>query len=309
MILDQKEDFILPFQVGESNVRGKLIRLGKSVDQILSAHGFLPPLAMLTGEAAALVAMLGCSLKFKGKLILQLRGDGPVSMIVADFNTKDGSIRATASYRKEKASIIEKARGPELHYLLAKGQMVVTVDQGTNMDRFQGVTALEGPDLATAAVNYFKQSEQIPTAVKLSTGTLSLPGKNKVWRAGGIMIQHIPAEGGAREKGQADKLKEEEQEAWDNALALMQTVQDDELLDPSLPSSELLYRLFHENGVRVFDAVPVQAKCECSREKVAAVLDQYKAEDLSQMAEDGVIKASCDFCRAEYEFPVPKQED
>lgn len=297
------DDFILPFQVGETAVRGTLVRLGPSANRILAAHKFPDPVSRITGEAAALVSLVGSSLKFDGKLILQMRGEGPVSMIVADYLTS-GAIRATASFNKEQRTRIEQARGPELHYLLAKGHMVMTVDQGQDMDRYQGVTPLEGATLSEGAVNYFRQSEQIPTAIRLETGRIATPDKGESWRAGGMLIQFVPGEGGTRERGEAELLSEADQEDWDNAAALMQSVQADELLDPMLSPMELLYRLYHENGVRVFEARPVKAACGCSREKVANVLNQYPVEDLQDMIEDGKIVVTCDFCREVYEFEL-----
>ena len=300
---EKHDDFILPFQVGETAVRGRLVRLGPAVDEILDRHQFPDPLSMLVGEAAALVSMLGASLKFDGKLILQAQGDGPVSMIVADY-TAGGALRATATFPAEKEKVIGKARGPELHYLLAKGHMVMTIDQGPEMERYQGVTPLDGRDLSTATINYFAQSEQIPTAVRLAVGNFSLPGEKPQWRAGGIMVQFMPGEGGTRERGEAELLRDQDQEDWINAETLLNTVKPDELLDPGLGANDLLYRLYHENGIRVFDQLPVHFECTCSKEKIANVLDRYTNEDLQDMAEDGVINVSCDFCREPYTFKL-----
>ena len=295
------DDFILPFQVGETSVRGKLVRLGGAIDDILSRHDFPEPLAGLTGEAAALVCMLGASLKFDGKLIFQAQGDGPVPMLVADYSA-GGALRATASFGDDKRAVIEKARGPELHYLLAKGHMVMTIDQGPDMERYQGVTPLEGPDLATATVNYFNQSEQIPTAIRLAVGRVEVPGEAPRWRAGGIIAQFMPGEGGTRERGAAELMREQDEEDWDNAAALLNTTNADELIDPTVSAEELLFRLYHENGVRVFDAVPVRDECGCSREKIENVLSRYSKDDLADMVEDGKIVVTCDFCRERYEF-------
>ncbi|MCI5045732.1 MAG: Hsp33 family molecular chaperone [Aquisalinus sp.] len=295
------DNFILPFQVGNTSVRGKTVRLGSVVDEILTRHGFPDPLSMLLGEASALVSMLGASLKFDGKLIFQAQGDGPVSMIVADY-TAGGNLRATASFKQEKLDIIQKARGPELHYLLAKGHMVMTIDQGPDMERYQGVTPLEGPTLEVATVNYFKQSEQIPTAIKLAVGRLSAPGEVSQWRAGGIMVQFMPGEGGSRERGEAELMREDDEETWNNAAALLHTASPDELLDPMLGAQDLLYRLYHENGVRAFDPLPVNFGCTCNRGKVQRVLDQFTDEEREEMTEDGQIRVECEFCRTPYVF-------
>ena len=297
------DDMILPFQVGDSSVRGRIVRLGPVVNEILTRHQFPEPLSMLLGETAAMVAMLGASLKFDGKLILQAQGDGPVAMIVADY-TAGGALRATASYSEGKQTIIAEAQGPELHYLLAKGHLVMTIDQGPDMERYQGVVQLEGPDMATATVNYFKQSEQIPTAIKLAVGKFSVPGEEPQWRAGGIMVQFMPGEGGVRERGEAELQRDDDQEAWTNAEALLKTTKADELLDPTLAPDDLLYRLYHENGVRVFDPLPAHFECTCSAEKIQNVLDRYGPEELKDMADDGMIHVTCDFCREPYSFEI-----
>ncbi|MGV6821144.1 MAG: Hsp33 family molecular chaperone [Parvularcula sp.] len=295
------DDMVLPFQVGESAVRGRIVRLGDAVDTILSRHPFPPEVNGFVGEAAALVSLLGASLKFAGKLILQLQGDGPVSMVVADFSA-NGALRATAT-----TSLTDQEPGgnsvPSLA-LLGKGHLAMTVDQGADMERFQGVVPLEGESLSAAILTYFDQSEQIPTAVALAVGRLSTPDGKDMWRAGGIMVQFMPGEGGTRERGEACILSEDDEESWNRAKILMDSVQADELLDPQITPETLLYRLYHEDGVRVFDPQAVRAECTCSRQKVASVLSQYSREDLASMVEDGAIEASCDFCRTTYRFEV-----
>ncbi|WP_370338453.1 Hsp33 family molecular chaperone [Parvularcula marina] len=299
----RSDDLILPFKVGEAAVRGRVVRLGKAVDEILSRHDFADPVSALVGEAAALVAMLGSSLKFDGKLIFQAQGDGPVSTLVADY-TKGGALRATAMVREGAEETAAKAQGPELHYLLRKGHLVMTIDQGSDMERYQGVTPLDGPDLATATVNYFAQSEQIPTAVKLAVGRIQDADGRMSWRAGGIMAQFVPGEGGERERGEAALLAEVDEDAWNRAATLLETTQADELLDPTVSPEQLLYRLFHEDGVRVFDPVPAYFACTCSKDKIARVLAQYDSSVIKEMVEDGAIEVSCDFCRTMYRFEL-----
>jgi molecular chaperone Hsp33 len=286
---DAVDDSVLPFQIGFSTVRGRVVRLGPSIDAILSAHGFAAPVSGLIGEAAALVAMLGSALKFDGRLIFQAQGDGPVGVIVADYAT-GGAVRATATLR----GAIPDGR-PGLSALLGRGHLAMTIDQGPGMERYQAVTALEGGDLAAAAEAHFAQSEQIPTALKLAVGRASEPGGRERWRAGGVMIQLVPGEGGARDGADDPDL-------WTRASALLQTTRTDEILDPSLAPEALLYRLYHEDGARVFPASAVRAECACSAEKVEAVLRVYSRQDLDAMVEDGAIRASCEFCRREFRF-------
>ncbi|MDZ7629228.1 MAG: Hsp33 family molecular chaperone [Parvularculaceae bacterium] len=295
-----RDDFILPFQVGDGSVRGRIVRLGPAIDQILSAHKFADPPSELLGEALALAALMGSSLKFDGKLIFQAQGAGDVRMIVADY-TSGGAIRATASIGGPAA-----ARG--LGALMGKGHLAITIDQGPDMDRYQGVTPIEGVTLEEAAVAYFAQSEQIPTAVRLAVGKVARPGKGETWRAGGVIVQFMPGEGGDRERGEAALKSADDEEAWSRAASLLATTQSDELLDPVLTAEDLLYRLYHEDGVRVFDARPLRAHCACNAGKISAVLSRYAPEELSDLAEGGRIKVSCEFCRRDYLFDAEGNE-
>jgi len=295
------DDVIIPFQVGGGAVRGRIVRLGAAIDEILSGHAFPDPVSELLGEAAALTALMGASLKFDGRLIFQAQGAGDVRLLVADYASA-GAIRATASI-----SGAAKARG--LAALMGKGHLALTIDQGPDMERYQGVTPLEGGTLEEAAIAYFDRSEQIPTAVRLAVGRVTRKGEGEAWRAGGVIAQFIPGEGGARERGEAALKSAEDQEAWDRAAAFLNTTRADELLDPELPPEELLYRLYHEDGVRVFEAKAIRADCSCNAGKIAAVLSRYSPEELEGLAvDDGRIKVSCEFCRRDYYFDETGRE-
>ncbi|MEO1658606.1 MAG: Hsp33 family molecular chaperone [Pseudomonadota bacterium] len=298
-----KDDLIVPFQVGETAVRGRLVRLGPAVDDLLSRHDFPMPLKQLVGETAALVALLGASLKFEGKLILQIQGDGPVSMVVADY-TVGGMLRATATIREGAEDTVGKALGPELHFLLRKGHMVITIDQGADMERYQGIVPLDGASLSKATVNYFAQSEQIPTAIELAVGQITDEHGRETWRAGGIMAQFMAAEGGSRERGEEVILADDDREAWNRAAILLETIKPDELLDPTISPEEILFRLYHEDGVTVFDPSTAHFGCTCNREKIATVLSQYTRADIEDMIEDGAVEVTCDFCRTAYRFEL-----
>ncbi len=287
-------DFVLPFQVGESAVRGRIVRLSASADEILARHHFPDSVSAFLGEAVALVALMGAALKFDGKLIFQAQGDGPAPMIVADY-AAGGALRATAKVAGDVAGAAGTA-------LVGAGHIVMTIDQGPDMERYQGVTPLDGERLEDAAVAYFMQSEQIPTAIRLAVGRLSAPGARDQWRAGGIMTQFVPGEGGARERGAEVLVDADDQESWDRAAAFVQTTEDDELLDPSIAAETVLYRLFHEDGVRIFDRQPVRAECSCNADKIEAVLGRYDGSDLADMVEDGAITVTCEFCRQAYRF-------
>lgn len=290
-----KDDLILPFKVGKTAIRGRVVRLGDSINEILSRHPFDDRVKELLGETAVLAAMMGSSLKFDGRLIFQVRGDGPLSMLVSDY-AAGGAMRAMASVTGD------TAKDADLSTLLGKGHVAITIDQGPDMERYQGVTPVEGDTLGAAAVSYFDQSEQIPTAIKLAVGKLSRPGEPDQWRAGGIIAQFVPGEGGDRERGEASLNAPEDREEWDRAAAFLETTQADELLDPELSGETLLYRLFHEDGVRVFDTMPLRAECGCNDQKIGAVLARYSKQELSDMVEDGAIRVSCEFCRNNYFF-------
>ena len=292
--LPSGDDVVLPFQVADTAVRGRVVRLAGTADEILAAHDFPDAASELLGEALCLVAMTGAALKFNGKLIFQAQGDGPVPMIVADY-TAGGALRGAAK-------IDGALSGRGAAALLGKGHMAMTIDQGPDMERYQGVTPIEGDSLAAAAVAYFDQSEQIPTVIKLAVGRIATPGAAERWRAGGVMAQFVPGEGGARERGEQALMDADDRDIWDRAAAFVETVQADELLDPAISAETLLYRLFHEDGVRVFEPQPVRAACSCNGAKIAAVLERYSEEDLRDMVDDGVIRVTCEFCRKEYRF-------
>ncbi len=295
-----RDDVIIPFQVGDGAVRGRLVRLGKAIDDILGPHRFSDAVSELLGEATVLTALMGSSLKFDGKLIFQAQGEGDVRLLVADY-VSSGALRATARLSGEPQS-----RG--LAALMGKGHLALTIDQGPDMERYQGVTPLEGKTLAAAAVAYFDQSEQIPTAVQLAVGKVTRPGAGEAWRAGGVMVQFMPGEGGSRERGESALNSAADREIWDRAAAFLNTTQADELLDPLLSPEELLFRLYHEDGARVFDAKGLHAACSCNSSKIAAVLSRYSPDDLADLAEQGSIKVSCEFCRRDYFFDTAGRE-
>jgi molecular chaperone Hsp33 len=304
------DDIVVPFQTAKSSVRGRLVRLGPAVDQIIKRHNAPEPVSELLGQAVALTALLGTSLKFDGKLILQTKTDGPVDMLVVDFESP-GRLRAYARYDKERIAALEAEGGEALQArLLGSGHLAMTIDQGSDMDRYQGIVGLEKVTLPEAALTYFRQSEQLPTFLRVAVArhyqaSAGQPGEWR-WRAGGILIQHLPKEGG---KGRADDESEElgllgeDDDAWNRAEILAATVEDHELLDPTLAPERLLYRLFHDEGVRVSPALPMEDFCRCSRERVEAFLKSFSADDLADMREsDGSVTVTCEFCNEAYRF-------
>jgi molecular chaperone Hsp33 len=304
-------DFVLPFEVKALGVRGRIVRLGAVIDDILSRHDYPPPVSALLAQGVALTALLGTALKFDGKFILQSKTDGPVPMLVADFVSPNG-IRGTARHDKN-----AELSGRSEAALLGSGYLAMTVDQGSQMDRYQGIVPLGGEaTLADAAHTYFQQSEQIPTRLRLAAGPLSLKGDRAGhWRAGAILVQHLPREGGVSalpvSSGDAPEGSEEaisEHDDWVKAKLLLDTVEDHELLDPTLTAEQLLYRLYHEDGVTVYPATTLTRHCTCSAEAIETMLRRFTKEERADMVEDGTIKVSCEFCSADYLF-IPSQFD
>jgi molecular chaperone Hsp33 len=307
------DDSILPFAVKALDLRGRIVRLGPAVDTILSRHDYPAPVAKLLGEAVVLTAMLGSALKFDGRFILQTQSDGPVRMLVVNF-TSPGAVRACARFDAARVAAAVEAGEAAPGKLLGSGHLAMTIDQGPEMSRYQGIVPLEGGDLEHAAHEYFSRSEQIPTRVRLAVGEEFRGGENgarRHWRAGGILLQFLPnsierarqadLDPGDAPPGTAPRPLVED-EAWTEGRSLVSTVGDIELIDPALSSERLAYRLFHERGVRVFRAVPLEAQCSCSRDGVENMLKSFPQADRDDMVEDGKITVTCEFCSSTYVF-------
>ncbi len=301
------DDAVLPFEVDALDLRGRLTRLGPALDDILTKHDYPPPVGKLLGEAIVLATLLGSALKFDGRFILQTQTSGPVSFMVVDFQAPD-RLRAYARY--------DAARLKEAHdsgSLLGKGHLAMTIDQGPDMSRYQGLVALNGGSLEEAAHEYFLRSEQIPTKVRLAVGEewRGGDGGKHRWRAGGVLVQFLPK---APERArQADLHPGDapegtvmhsvaEDEAWVEGQSLIGTVEDVELIDPDLSGERLLYRLFHERGVRVFKPVSLAARCSCSRDAVSAMLKSFAPNDRAEMVQDDKVVVTCEFCSSVYQF-------
>jgi molecular chaperone Hsp33 len=299
------DDLVLPFRTVKSDVVGRIIRLGKVVDTILSRHAYPEPVSHALGQALALTAMLGTALKFESKLILQTKTDGPLDFLVADY-VAPGKLRGYASFDKADAHLAETKGCGDQGALLGKGHVAMTIDPGDDKNRYQGVVPLEHEPLVDAAHTYFRQSEQLPTFIRLAVARHYGPHGGEArptwgWRAGGLMIQQLPREGGKR-PADADPQNDDE-ENWNRARHLAATVEDHELLDPMLPPERLLYRLFHEEGVRVTPPSLLEAACRCSRERIHGYLTRFGAEELKDMCEpDGSIGVTCEFCSRKYRF-------
>ncbi|MAN76207.1 MAG: Hsp33 family molecular chaperone [Rhizobiales bacterium] len=306
------DDVAVPFTLENLDSRGRVVRLGDQLDTIIARHGYPEPVARLLGEAVTLAALIGTSLKFEGRFILQSRTDGPVSLLVVDFDTPDG-LRAYARYDQEALTALVEAGTAKPQDLLGKGVLALTVDQGVHMDRYQGIVALEGESLEEVAHTYFMQSEQIPTRVRLAVAEHSERGQSRPsWRAGGVLLQHLPEHGGATMPdlpGDGDFDNDDmadpdfiEDDHWTEAKALLDTLSDAELADPGLSSERLLFRLYHETGVRVFEPPPLVERCTCSAERVEQMINDFTPEDREEMVVDGQIEVVCEFCSTHYHF-------
>lgn len=301
------DDLVMAFAVAGLGVRGRLIRLGAAIDDILGRHDYPPPVSALLAEAVALTAMLGSSLKFEGKFILQTKTDGAVDMIVADY-AAPGGIRGYARFDGGRlAGLGQHSRQVDL---LGKGHLAMTVDQGPGMERYQGIVPLGGGDLTAAAHAYFAQSEQIPTRLRLAAGPVMARGQAETWRAGAIMVQHLPTAGAAGpiplSAGDAPAGAEvegvTESDDWRRARLLLETVEDHEILDPQLSPERLLYRLYHKEGVAAFPALPLRRHCSCARETIEGLLRSFSSAERTAMIEDGAITVTCEFCSTGYRF-------
>ncbi|MDP2734088.1 MAG: Hsp33 family molecular chaperone, partial [Hoeflea sp.] len=307
------DDVVVPFTLDNLESRGRAVRLGEALDSILNRHKYPEPVARLLGEAVLLAALIGSSLKFEGRFILQTQTDGPVNLIVVDLDAPDG-LRGYARFDADAVEAAMDAGKTAPGELLGHGHLAMTVDQGTHMDRYQGIVALEGESLEEVAHTYFQQSEQIPTQVRLAVAELSNKGDPRPsWRAGGLLVQHMPSDGGRRMAdlpgdGNFDNPDSAdpdfvEADKWVEARALLGTVSDAELADPDLSPERLLFRLYHETGVRVFDPIALEERCTCSAERIESMLiENFTAEERDDMAVDGEIEVVCEFCSSAYRF-------
>lgn len=275
------------FQLEGSNLRGRILRMGASINDILDRHAYPDAISILTGQAAVLALLLSSMLKYDGIFTLQTKSDGPVSMLVSDI-TRRGVVRACATYDATQL----RSSDQDATALMGTGHLAFTVDQGEDMDRYQGIVSLTGGSLQDSVQHYFTQSEQIATGIRIAVGR---DGAGQ-WRAGGIMLQRLPEEGGINTPGEG------EEDDWRRTMILLQSCKDEELLDATLTQNDLLFRLFHEEGVRVYEPTTVQEGCRCSQERADRIIATMSDEDRHDMTVDGKITVNCEFCSREYIF-------
>jgi molecular chaperone Hsp33 len=305
------DDHVVPFEIGPLDMRGRIVQLGPQLDGILARHGYPEAVAQLLAEACVVAVLLGASLKFEGKFILQTKTDGPVDMLVADFSTP-GGLRAYARFDADRLEALTAAGEGSVQTLLGSGVLALTIDQGEHTQRYQGIVELSGASIEEAARAYFRQSEQIPTEIRIEVAKLVRPGHDgarEEWRAGGLLAQFMPESadrlrmpdlpGGDGDQGESEIQVDD---AWLEAQALIATIEPTELIDPTIEPERLLFRLFHEHGVRVFPGTGIADRCSCSRSRIRGILEGFSAEEIVESTEEGRIRVSCEFCSKEYTF-------
>jgi molecular chaperone Hsp33 len=286
------DNFLRPFQLERSALRGRVVRLGALVDRVLTRHDYPEPVGRLLGELFVLAATLAGGLKFNGTFSLQIRSDGPVSLMLADC-TNDGAMRGYARYDDGR---VAEASGTDVAALLGRGRLAFTVDQNQLGQAYQGVVDLDGPTLTDCMLTYFRQSEQLKTGLKIGVDRVG-GCEGARWRAGGIMVQRLADE--ARD----DSSEEQALEDWRRTMLLLGTATAAELVDPHLPPERLLLHLFHEEGVRVFRPLGLRFGCRCSRERVETMLRRFPEHELDDMKDDdGDVVVTCQFCNVDFRF-------
>ncbi len=310
------DDTVLPFQLDRSGVRGRVARLDGVLDHVLTRHDYPPQVAALVAEVALLAALIGPTIKLRWKLSIQVRGNGAIRTLAADYYAPSGEgeparIRGWASFDAERLDSDVSGRPP--FEQIGEGYFAILIDQGAGNLPYQGITPLAGGSLSACAASYFAQSEQLPSTFTLAYGHSRMAGDASAqWRAGGVMLQTLPAqpmapgEGGSGEGGlieAADILQGAESEDWNRANHLLATVEPIELIGPTVAPTDLLVRLFHEETPRVFDPQRVEFGCSCSADRVRGTLSIYSAKDIAHMTtKAGTVTADCQFCGAHYEF-------
>ena len=285
---------VVPFFLPQRPVRGRLVRLGPLADALLTRHDHPEVVTRLVGEALALVAALATALKFRGSFSLQSKGDGPVPMLVADC-TEAGAVRGYARVEREQlAELLARVPEPTAADILGQGYLALTVDQGPDTERHQGIVNITGDTLAEMALHYFCTSEQLATSIRLACAHTP-----KGWRAGALVIEKIAGTGGIDPEMDAA----EQAEAWRTAEMLAATITDAELLDDALEPEALLFRLFHSEGVAADLARALAYGCRCSRQRLAGLLETFTVDDLDHMAVEGDIVMTCEFCNHDFRFP------
>lgn len=295
------DDIVQPFQIDASHLRGRLVKVGPMLDEVLSKHAYPEPVAHLLGETITLAITLAGALKYEGIFTLQTKGDGPISLMVADV-TSTGDVRGYAQFDAERLAGADAGAAAPVPSLLGTGYLAFTVDQGEHTERYQGIVELNGDTLSDCVQHYFRQSEQLDTGIKVAVGHAGTES-DRIWRGGALMLQRLP------EDQIQQVLGSDVADDWRRAMVLIGTCTDAELLDPGLPPNDLLFRLFHEDGVRVYTPTELRATCRCSRDRVATVLRSLPRDEISELKVNGRVEVTCEFCNSTYTFDDAQLEN
>lgn len=282
-------DLIVPFQLEQSGLRGRLVRLGSTLDEILGKHHYPLPVSRLVAEAATLACVLGSMLKEEGIFSLQAKGDGPVSLLVADY-TPDGAVRAYASFNSDQLTTVPD----RFCDLLGAGYLAFTMDRGVGFERYQGIVEIEKESLTASAQHYFLQSEQVHTEIKFLSVQQGPP-----WQTAALCVQAMPKE---EDRGHHDL--DRVPDGWDDMTALVHTLTPAEALDSALHPHDLLFRLFHERGVRAYDTIHLHHRCRCGLERAQRVLTALSETEAQELAENDIVEVRCEFCNSTYRFTL-----
>lgn len=299
------DDTVLPFQLDQANIRGRVARLDGVLENVLEQHNYPPQIEALIAELALLTALIGQTIKLRWKLSIQIRGNGAARILAADFYAPEtegapARIRAYASFDPDN---LDSTQTPFSQ--IGKGYFAILIDQGDGNEPYQGITPLDKSSLSACAETYFDQSEQIPTRFELAFGRSQMAGEQERWRAGGMMLQHMPNASPLMVGADAPVVFEDTDngENWERVNILLDTVDQLELIGPTVAPTNLLLRLFHEEQPRIFDTQPVMFGCTCSEDRVRQSLSIYSTKDIAHMTtEDGIVTADCQFCSAHYQF-------
>jgi len=283
------DDIVAPFSLDNAPVRGRIVRAGGALDAVLRRHDYPRPVAMLLGEALALAALVGSLLKVDGRLIVQAQGQGPVSLLVAEHNA--GGLRGYARLAEGARESLSGGKRMSPAALLGEGTLVLTLDRGDPETTYQGVVALDGETLAACAENYFRVSEQTDTNIRLAVGEVVSANAPPLWRGSGLLMQRVAS----------DSARGDTSEDWSRASILFASLTDGELIDPDLAADRVLFRLFHEEGVRMGETIALEDRCSCDEERLTGLMRQFPHDQLTELVEpDGLLHARCQFCSREY---------
>lgn len=291
VVMSEFGDFIQPFQIEDLGLMGRIVRLDGALASAFARQNYPVEVASLLAEAMALTASLSGIIKFDGIFTLQTQSDGPVNLLMSDI-TSDGDMRGYARFDAEAVELASVRSGSMVPKFLGAGHLALTIDQGQDTERYQGIVELTGSSISDCAQAYFRNSEQLETAIIV----VSEIEADEMPRAAALMIQRMPGE------DEESIARDDEDEAWHRAVALMSSIKAEELLSEELSVSQVLYRLYHEDGVRVYAQKPVQHSCRCSYEKVGSTLSSFPRDEIEDMSEDGAVTVTCEFCKTDYRF-------